>query len=366
MDMETTPSAVTSALQAAGLDVTEIPFQRILRRRDSEGLVSPDVVTVGVGTQKYLCVSIADSIRLRGMVEAGQRELCKAFRHEVLWMAANGRAELQSTILLDFPALEGVDPAGVAQSCAMLERETKALVLVRGVNEGADEFLARIPGLFSMPMVEYAEPEWQGEVLVEGDGKIPDVRIDFGQGPGLVVLSGGNGSGKTRMVNMLHKAGFGDSVSFPVMRGYPVCGEQLMRPYRKAVGYGRLDGSLVMPIRHEGEGTLRMDRIVAALANSSKGSSSNWPGLVLDTPLSGISEVFLFKLAEIVVRSARNRQVLITCRAPGEAQLLIQLAQAHGVACGSGKLDYNGDVRIQIQVEQPHIPTSISGSSFNP
>lgn len=224
--------------------------------------------------------------------------------------------------------------------------------------EDTDSLVDRLPALARLwEAREVASPDWLSR-LSAPDGMDPFsvVDIELEQGPGLTVLKGGNGTGKTYLISSALSAmtrGSGplvaefvndrrpsvDAATLPSRKGNEVDDEAL-QPFRKLMGYGDPDGRLFMPIEYEGNSAQAMEVIGRNLMASATTPDGNWPGLMLDTPLQGMDEIRACKMIETVVRLAGSRQVIVSSRGSDVGTWKF-IAEEWGVPCGIVELNGN-------------------------
>lgn len=221
-------------------------------------------------------------------------------------------------------------------------------VMKFGILPGQDveAALDRVPAFANFWRVRSpASPTWLEALSAPGRlGPLAEVDLHLEPRPGLTVLSGGQNTGKSLLLvtAMMAASGedggleatFSDGRPVAVGSGQVLLGRGVpkeadpaldlrMRPFRRLMGYGNEDGSLFLPISLEGHAFQAIERIGRALLASAEGRQApgGWPGLMLDTPLAAADEVRRCKLAEVIVRLAQERQVVVTTRDSHEARL---------------------------------------------
>ena len=175
-----------------------------------------------------------------------------------------------------------------------------------------------------------------------------DISIEMEAEPGLLIFSGSNHTGKSYIVNSILEnkcpLQWSSEKLKPLSPTSTIQASNMPR-FRKLIGYGQLDGTLLMPIEFEGNATQKLDRIGDMLLRNLS-IQEGWNGLVLDTPLQGLDEVKSIKLLETIVRMAEDRQVIVTSRDSNETRTWEAIASDHNVSCIVAKLNEGRDIKV--------------------
>ena len=195
-------------------------------------------------------------------------------------------------------------------------------------------------------------PVWLTRLEAAGGlGPLGEVSLELPPGPGLLVLSGSNGTGKSLLLSSVRQSLIGQpsplettfsgthpgsAAARQIMLGGPVpdAGQRDLAPYRRLMGYADHDGGLTMPIAFEGNYAQGLERTGCQLYDSALSRTpGSWPGTMLDSPLAGLDAIRTVRLAETIVRLARERQITVTSRDTGQDALWKAVAADWGVPC---------------------------------
>lgn len=216
-----------------------------------------------------------------------------------------------------------------------------------------EECFAGIPAITRLvPKSDISEPVWLEKISFGssfGQEIEKDVTIELEASPGLLVIHGSNNTGKSYLLNSVMRqecplewSGIPPEANmmFPDMQHPSVD----LPKFRKLIGYGQPDGTLLMPIEFEGNATQRLEKIGNTLLRN-VGLTRGWNGLILDTPTQGLDTIKSVKLIETIVRMAEDRQVIISSRDINEAKTWMSIAEDHNVNAITGSLN-SGDLEI--------------------
>lgn len=238
-------------------------------------------------------------------------------------------------------------------------RSVEKYALPEGGDVGA--LLDRIPTLDRLwQPTAPIEPAWLTGICSGPLGPLAEVGIALDAAPGLLVLSGGNSSGKSLLLGALERGmtdsegpveasfsepfALGDLGAHFLRRGplsVPPEGEEAMARFRRMMRYGDENGALFLPIALESAGFQRLEQLGLALTRSAAlpPEAGMWPGLVLDVPTQGIDEMRAHHLRQVIAGLARSRQVVVSCRSRTEASQWEHVAREVGSRASSVDLN---------------------------
>jgi hypothetical protein len=247
------------------------------------------------------------------------------------------------------------DPELLA-SC--LERDSAAVMkfAVHSAETPEDVF-DRIPAVAPLwHLLAPESPAWLSSIACDGAmGPFSEVSLHLHAGPGITLLSGGNGTGKSLLLAQVRDALRGGSSSLDVLfadgrhpsdaaeRFIPGTPHQPEEPdvrmpaFRRLMGYGDRQGELFLPLAMEGNAAQRMERVGRALfacVDAGNGADS-WPGIALDCPTTGLDDIRSPKLIELIVRLAQHRQVVVAERDSQFPAFWQTVARDWGVPCST-------------------------------
>ena len=300
----------------------------------------PDIV--GLDGMQLLCGTLNESFS-RKILESDTAMADFKRNLTLLAQRINRRSGEAISAGYFFDAPAGLEPDLVSRLVRHLSPNEDIQIFVR--KPGEIDFEERVPTLTPLiPVCSSDAGQRMHGFELKGDTRVPDIAINFDDaGPGLVILSGKNSTGKSRFVEGVVRAGFFSSEPRPNIE------PELMCLYRRAVGYGRPDGSLLMPLAYEGRGVQVCEAAGFRLLSSMAGSEGR-SGLVLDDAFRSVDNSCRAAILELVVRYAANHQVLLTERDHGWANFTHMLAKAHNVPCGWGDLDRKPGASIEVSV----------------
>ncbi len=265
-------------------------------------------------------------------------------------------AELDPCIVLEIP--DSVSPEDALELSFLAANEASAMTFAFAENDRA--WASRIPALSSFPGIrpasqrrDFALESVRVRVKAQPEWGLGEWLLEIGEGPGAAVVWGGNGAGKTLLARAAEaRADFGflhESQEI-AERASAGDGGQEMRDWRLAMGYGDENGGLVVPYPILGAGEREMERLARCLLRSG-------PRMVLDCPLSGVSERHRHQGLEMIARACAARQALVAFRRGTDADLFERLCRAHGVPVAVSRMQPGQDMSVSVGSAQPFAPS---------
>lgn len=268
-----------------------------------------------------------DGSKLESAVERIKGSLAR------LWFR-EGDVDLFPRVVLDVEP--GIPDEDLFYLTRCLEMVDTVSVTVRHQGEIALE--ERIPALSPLlDDVPLTEPRFITEfsAVVPAGRNLGDREVGVffeNAGPGLAVVGGHGGTGKTMFVRaMLKEYGAGRSMEDVLSRSYTA---ERMRLFRRAVGYGQADGTLLMPLAHEGITNQNLEKLGLHFLGMLHGTNPQWSGMVADIPRQGLSMLTSYNVADLFTRAARTHQVVVTERDSQAINMWTHLARGMGAAVG--------------------------------
>ena len=327
---------IENALHQAGTKFTSEKSDFKMSEKDVFG---DDITIIRADGNVFICADINPVSVVKNALSMGEPGYGKLKRHvqHLMMSARTERDMLLPVVVLSVPDNTGeYNNEELEHGCHNLEQNLNVLTFVR--KPGETNFIERMPSLFPMEFAEVPASFFVQMLTAEATSGFSGAVIEFTHcGPGIAVISGGNGTGKTVM-----------SRSFPDFSDNENFDDTVMRTWRKAVGYG-YNGNLQMPLIYEGNGIQCLERLGEKVMRCA--TSSSQAVLILDTPFTGISELYSLKAMDIVARLSLFRQVVVTSRNYGEANYLTKLASAYGAGVGTADLNA-GAVSVTVSPKQ--------------